>query len=152
HAPERLERLVLCNTAPYFGPREVFEARIEAVRRDGLAGLVEGILERWFTPAFRAADPAVVERVRAMLLATPEEGYAACCAALRDLDERGNLGRISVPTLVITGSDDPSSPPAAGLALAAAIPGARCIELPAAHLSNLGAATAFNAAVLGFLG
>jgi 3-oxoadipate enol-lactonase len=151
HAPDRLERLVLCNTAPYFGPPEVFEARIDAVRREGLAGLVDGILERWFTPAFRAADPATVQRIREMVLATPVEGYAGCCAALRDLDEREDLARIRVPTLVIAGSHDPSSSPGAALAMAAAIPAARCIELPAAHLSNLGAAAAFNASVLGFL-
>jgi len=151
HAPERLERLVLCNTAAYFGPPEAFNGRIDTVRRFGMTALVDGILERWFTPAFRAADRATVQRVREMLLTTPAEGYVACCAALRDLDERGDLARIAVPTLVITGSDDPSSPPATGLALAGAIAGARCIELPAAHLSNLGAAAAFNAAVLGFL-
>ncbi len=152
HAPDRFDRLVLCNTSAYFGPPEAFNARIEAVCRHGMAAVVDGILERWFTPAFQVADPATVARVREMLLATPAEGYVACCAALRDVDERGDLARITVPTLVITGSDDPSSPPGTGLALAAAIPGARCIELPAAHLSNLGAASAFNAAVLGFLG
>lgn len=151
HAPDRIERLVLCNTAPWFGPPAVFDARIAAVRRDGLAGLVEGILERWFTPAFRAADPATVQRIRATVLATPVAGYVACCEALRDLDEREDLARIRAPTLVIAGSHDPTSPPEAALALAAAIPGARCVELPAAHLSNLGATAAFNAAVLGFL-
>ena len=151
HAPERIDRLVLSNTAPYFGPPEGMNARIESVRQHGIAGIVDGVIERWFTAAFRATEPDTVRRIRAMLLATSPEGYVACCAALRDLDERGSLARIRAPTLVLTGSDDPSSPPGAALALAAAIPGARCIELPAAHLSNLGAAAAFNASVLGFL-
>jgi 3-oxoadipate enol-lactonase len=151
HAPDRIERLVLCNTSPWFGPPEVFDARIDAARRQGLAGLADGILERWFTPGFRAADPATVQRIRETVLATPVAGYVACCAALRDLDEREDLARIRAPTLVIAGSHDPTSPPEAALAIAAAIPGARCVELPAAHLSNLGAAVAFNASVLGFL-
>jgi 3-oxoadipate enol-lactonase len=151
HAADRIERLVLCNTSPWFGPPGAFDARIDAARREGLAGLVDGILERWFTPAFRAADPATVQRIRETVLATPVAGYVACCEALRDLDEREDLARIRAPTLVIAGSHDPTSPPGAALAIAAAIPGARCVELPAAHLSNLGAAAAFNASVLGFL-
>jgi len=151
HAPDRIDRLVLCNTAPWFGPPEAIDARIALVRQQGLAAIVEATMERWFTPAFRAADPATVQRIREQVLATSPEGYVACCAAIRDLDLREDLPRIRARTLVIAGSDDPTSPPAAALAMAAAIPGARCVELPAAHLSNLGAAAAFNATVLGFL-
>jgi len=151
HAADRIDRLILCNTAPYFGPPELMNARMETVGAQGMAAIVDGVIERWFTTAFRASDPASVQRVRATLLECPPEGYIACCAALRDLDLRESLPRIRMPTLVIAGSDDPSSPPATGLAIAAAIPGARCIELPAAHLSNIGAAAAFNASVLGFL-
>jgi 3-oxoadipate enol-lactonase len=152
HAADRIDRLVLCNTAPYFGPPELMNARMATVRAQGMAAIVDGVIERWFAPAFRAADPATVQRIREMLLASSPEGYVACCAALRDLDLWDTLRGIRAPTLVIAGSDDPSSPPATALAIAAAIPGARCIELPAAHLSNLGAAAAFNASVLGFLG
>jgi 3-oxoadipate enol-lactonase len=151
HAADRLHRLVLCNTAPYFGPPDLMNARIETVRSQGMAAIVDGVVERWFTAEFRAADPTSVQRVREMLRASPAEGYVACCAALRDLDLRDGLARIRVPTLVIAGSDDPSAPPATALAIASAIQGARCIELPAAHLSNMGAAAAFNASVLGFL-
>lgn len=151
HAPDRIERLVLCNTSAWFGPPDAMNARIETVLREGVAPLVEPTMERWFNPAFRAADPATVQRTREQMLATSPAGYAACCAAIRDLDLRDDLPRIRARTLVVAGTDDPTSPPPAALALAAAIPGARCIELPAAHLSNLGATAAFNAAVLGFL-
>lgn len=151
HAPERVDRLVVCNTAPWFGPPEAFNARIETVRQHGMAAIVEPTLERWFTPGFRAAQPETVQRTRSQMLACSPEGYVACCAAVRDLDLRADLSRIPARTLVIAGSDDPTAPPAAALALAAAIPGARCVELPAAHLSNLGATAAFNATVLGFL-
>lgn len=151
HAPHRLERLVLCNTTPWLGPPEAMNARIEQVRRDGLAGMVDAILERWFTPEFRAQDPQAVERVRQMVLATPVAGYAGCCEALRDMDQRASLPRITTRTLVIAGTHDPAPTIAAAQQWAATIPRSRFIELPAAHLSNIGAAQAFNACVLGFL-
>src|SRR5689334_1488803 len=38
HAPERIDRLALCNTAARMGPPQLWDARIEAVRREGLIG------------------------------------------------------------------------------------------------------------------
>lgn len=143
HAPERIDRLVLCNTAAWFGPPELMDSRIATVRQSGMAAVAEGILARWFTPGFHDSQPAVVQRIRADLLATPVEGYAGCCAALRDLDERPALASIRAPTLVIGGTHDPAPTPAAIRGLAAQVPGARYVELPTAHLSNLGAPRAF---------
>jgi 3-oxoadipate enol-lactonase len=151
HAPDRIDRLVLCDTAPYFGPPELMQARIETVRREGMAALADGIVQRWFTPAFQAARPDVVSATRATLLRTPVEGYAGCCAALRDLDERDALAQIRCRTLVIGGTFDPAPTIEASRALAAAIAGAQFAELPAAHLTNLGAAADFNRCVLQFL-
>jgi len=150
-APQRLDRLVLCNTTPWLGPPQTMTARIAQVRRDGMAPLVEGILQRWFTPEFRASDAAAVDRIGQMLLAAPAEGYAGCCEALRDMDQRDDLPRINAPTLVIAGTADPSPGIDAARQWAGTIPQVSFTELPAAHLSNIGAATAFNAAVLGFL-
>jgi 3-oxoadipate enol-lactonase len=151
NAPDRLERLVLCNTAPWFGPPEGMNARIDSVRKLGVAALADATMERWFASSFRASDPSTVQRIRDVLVASPPAGYIACCEALRDLDLRDDLPRIRARTLVVAGTDDPTSPPPAALATAAAIPGARCVQLPAAHLSNLGATAGFNASVLGFL-
>jgi 3-oxoadipate enol-lactonase len=151
HASQRLDRLVLCNTTPWLGTPAAMTARIAQVRTAGMAPLVEGILQRWFTPEFHALDPAVVDRVRQMLLAAPVEGYARCCEALRDMDQRDDLPRINTPTLVIAGTADPSPSIDAARQWAAMVPQAAFIELPAAHLSNIGAAAAFNAAVLWFL-
>jgi 3-oxoadipate enol-lactonase len=148
---ERLRRLALCNTARRIGSAETWNARIEAVRRDGLAGLAPGMMERWFTAAFRAREPQVVARTRAILEATPVEGYLASCAAIRDVELSAEAARIATPTLVIAGRDDPSTPPDDGRALAGAIPGARYVELPAAHLSNLEAASTFTAELNAFL-
>jgi 3-oxoadipate enol-lactonase len=152
HAAGRIGRLVLCDTSAWFGPPGAFNGRIELARREGMEPLADATMARWFTPEYHSAHPEVITRTRARFLATPVEGYAGCCAALRDADEREHLARIQARTLVIGGTFDPAPTLAASRALADAIPGASFVELPAAHLSNLGAAAQFNAAVLEFLG
>ncbi|MBK6350842.1 MAG: 3-oxoadipate enol-lactonase [Proteobacteria bacterium] len=152
HASSRIDRLVLCNTTPWLGPPEVMDARIATMRRDGMAALVEGILQRWFTADAITHHGAVVERIRQTLLQTPIDGYVGCCEALRDMDQRAELARIAAPTLVIAGTFDPAPTPATAREWASMIPNARCMELSAAHLSNIGAAAEFNEAVPAFLG
>jgi 3-oxoadipate enol-lactonase len=151
NAPQRVDRLVLCNTSAFLPPKELWDARIEAVRQSGMAGVAPQVLERWLTGAFRARAPEAVERVRRMILATPPDGYVACCAAIRDMDQRESIARIRAPTLVVAGSEDPATPPAHGRAIADKIRGAKVVELPASHLSNIEAADQFTAAVLDFL-
>ena len=152
HAPERIDRLILANTAAKIGTGEHWDGRIALVRDSGLAAVVDVALERWFGAKFRAAVPEVEARARAWLLATPVEGYVGACAAIRDFDAREALPRIAAPTLVITGANDASTPQEDGRFLAARIPGARLVGVDGAHLSNLEAAGAFTAAVLEFLG
>ncbi len=145
-APERVERLVLCCTSARLGPPELWEDRIRTVRTQGTAALAGATLERWFSPA---ADPAVVARFDAMLRAVPAGGYAACCAAIRDMDQRDRLGRIAAPALVIAGSDDPSTPPEHAELLAAGIPGARLALIDGArHLANVERAEEVTALML----
>ena len=72
-----------------------------------------------------------------MLTTTPAEGYIAACAAVREMDQWDLIGRIRAPTLVITGSHDAATPPADGRRIAETIPGAKYVELPAAHISNI---------------
>jgi 3-oxoadipate enol-lactonase len=152
HAPQRIERLVLCNTTPWLGPPETMNARIATMLHDGMPTMVEAILDRWFTAEFRARGPLAVDRIRQSLLTTPVDGYVGCCEALRDMDQRASLAHIAAPTLVVAGTHDPAPTPAAACAWASTIPAARFLELPAAHLSNIGAAELFNEAVLAFLG
>jgi 3-oxoadipate enol-lactonase len=151
HEPARVDRLVLANTAAHLGPPEAWDARVDAIRLGGMASIADRVIERWFTPAFRASCPSDVNAVRQTLLTAPPDGYIACCAAVRDMDQRAELGSIRAPTLVIAGRHDPATPPAACRLIPDAIPRARLVELSAAHLSNIEAAEAFNAAVLGFL-
>ena len=151
NAAERIERLVLCNTSAQLGTPEIWNSRIELVHRGGMEAVTPTVLERWFTSEFRARAPQAVERVRSMLLATSPDGYAACCEALRDMDQLAAIGSIRAPTLVVVGEHDPATPPAHGRAIAERIRGATLVELKAAHLSNIEAAEQFTAAVLDFL-
>jgi 3-oxoadipate enol-lactonase len=152
HAPDRLEKVVLANTAAHFPGPDDWNARIRATRAEGMAGLAANVVQRWLTPAFRAAKPDTYEAVEQLLRATPPNGYAACCAALRDCDFRNAiLAAPPRPMLVIVGEADPSTPPPLGEALARSLPGAKLVRLPAAHLSCVEAKDAFLAAVLDFL-
>lgn len=152
NARDRIERLVLCNTsAQMIGTPELWQQRITLAQTKGMSALAEGVIERWFTPGFRARDPEAVEQVRKMLLATPGAGYAACCAAIRDQDQLEAISAIRAPTLVVTGSRDPATPPDHGRAIASRIGGAKVVELEAAHLSNIEARERFNESVFGFL-
>jgi 3-oxoadipate enol-lactonase len=135
-----VDRVVLACTKPRFDPPEQWVERAAVVRRDGLDRIVDAVLARWFTPE---ADAATVERVRAMFLATPPEGYARCCDALRDADLAPELARIEAPVLVIAGDRDPSVTPAE----AAALPGRLVTLAGAAHLANVERPGEFNAAL-----
>jgi len=151
NAPERIDRLILCNTAPKIGSAELYDARIDKVRKDGLSSIADAVVERWLSAPFRARDPVALARLRAMLVATPVEGYAASCAAVRDMDQWELLDAIRRPTLVIAGAHDVATPPAESRRMAQAIAQACYVELDAGHISNVEAASAFTTAILDFL-
>mgnify|MGYP003575154053 CR=1 FL=1 len=151
HAPERLDRLVLANTSAYMGPPSGWQARIAGVLADGMTPLAEASIARWFTPGFVAAAPDAVEPIRAMLLANDPAGYAGCCAAIRDMDQRPTAGLNRTPTLVIAGSEDPSTGIGEAGFLADQVKDGRLHVLPAAHLSNVEAAGEFAGIVQTFL-
>lgn len=139
HAPDRVGRLVVCCSSAHIDPEKTFLERAALVREQGLAAVVEGALERWFTAAFRESHPDLVRWMSERLLATPVEGYANCCEALAGEDLRGDLGSIRAPTLVIAGREDPATPPQHSELIAEGIAGSRLEVLAdAAHLANLG--------------
>jgi len=151
HAPERLNKLVLCNTGAKIGTLDAWNARIDAVRKNGMKSIAPAVVERWFTPAFREKSPAIISNTHKMIEEASADGYAACCAALRDCDYREQVAAIRTPTLVITGAHDPATPPTDGRFLAQQIPGARYAELNAAHLSNIEDQDHFNKELAAFL-
>ena len=135
HAGERLGRLVLTNTAATMDAKAMGE-RIALVRAQGMQAVAEAVLARWFTPAYAARDTAHRATVRETLLSLDPAGYAGCCAAIRDMALEPLLPGIRTPTLVISGSLDPSTPPEQGRRIAASIPDSRHLELPTAHFSH----------------
>jgi 3-oxoadipate enol-lactonase len=149
--PRRFSRMALCNTAAHMAPREMWEQRIDAVTKRGMAAVADGVVERWFTAGFRASHPHQVERIRKMLLDTSPVGYSGCCAAIRDMDERDFLGTIEASALVVVGAHDPATTPEKGKYIAEHIPGARLETLDSAHLSNIERPEDFNRIVLGYL-
>ncbi len=151
NAPNRFHKIVLCNTAATIGTLESWNARIEAVHKGGMRAVAGAVLERWLTPAYRATHPTETAGVLRMLEEANPEGYAANCAAVRDMDQREALQNVKVPTLVLAGTHDTSTPAAEGQFVAQHILGASYVEVNAAHLSNLEAKEEFNRQVASFL-
>jgi 3-oxoadipate enol-lactonase len=150
NAPQRLTNLILANTAPKFGTRETWDDRRKAVLEGGMAAIIDATMQRFFSAENQQSVWA--QSTRAVVLGTDPIGYAACCTALRDADTRSELGKISVPTLIIGSDQDPSTPwEGNGSVLARDIPGAKAVRLETAHLSNLEQPSAFTKALLDFL-
>ena len=152
HAPQRLRRLVLANTAAHIPLGERWNQLIATAQSRGMGAIARGTLERWVGAHFKAQEPAAFAALVAAMEAMSAQGYAGCVAALRDADLRDELSRIALAVRVLTGADDLATPPAAADALAAAIPGARALVLAGAgHLSNIEQPEAFNDALRSFL-
>jgi 3-oxoadipate enol-lactonase len=151
NAPERLENLVLANTAPKIGKLDTWTERIRAVREGGTKAVAQQVVERWFTQEFHAQHSNQIAKTRQMIETTSTDGYVGSCAAVRDFDFWEKVRTIRARTLVIAGTHDQSVPPSDVQKLAKQIPGARYIELPAAHISNVEAATRFSDEVGTFL-
>lgn len=148
HAPGRLGKVVLANTASRMGPPSLWNMRIRIARTQGMEALAPSIIERWLSAGFRAADPIAVERVRDMLLTTPAAGYAACCGAIRDMDQHEAIRSVDGrDVLVIVGEHDPATPAAAGHLIAQSMRGAKLVSLDAAHISNIEQEAAFTQAL-----
>jgi 3-oxoadipate enol-lactonase len=153
NAGDRLVRLALCDCAAKVPVPDAFRQRGATVRASGIAGIVEGILERWFTEPFRKAHPETLVPFRETLLKSNTEGYAACCEAIADMDLEEPIRKIKTPTLVLVGADDVATPPSSGKLIHSHIAGSRFALLPnAAHITNVEQVAMFNREVLGFLG
>jgi 3-oxoadipate enol-lactonase len=138
HAPERLDRLALMCTSARLGPPEMWAERAEIVLSQGTGAVADAAIGRWFTEDFRVREPELMARIRAMIAATPAVGYAGCCAAIQTMDQRAGLAAIRTPTLVIAGTDDPSTTPEHLRLIADGIPGSRYVQLDdCAHIANV---------------
>ncbi|WP_176037795.1 3-oxoadipate enol-lactonase [Brucella tritici] len=146
--PDLVTGLVLSNTAHKIGTAEMWDARIAAIQQDGLASILDATMPRWFTPVYRRSDNPAYRAYCNMFIRQPLDGYAATCAALRDVDLTEAAKSISVPTLCLVGDQDGSTPPTLVRELASLIPEADfadiaasghipCVEQPDAYVSLL---------------
>lgn len=139
--PDLVRAMVLMDTAAKIGNDQIWNDRIAAIRKGGVAALEEPILERWFSKDFRANRTEELACWRAMLCRTTVDGYTGCGAAIRDTDLMDSTARLTLPTLAMAGDEDGSTPPDLVRETAGLIPGSRfevirgsghlpCIEQP----------------------
>ena len=143
---------MFANTAARIGSVAGWTARIAAVQAGGMDAVRETVVGRFLSAEFRRSHPAVTAAVGAMLTATDPAGYIAACAAVRDGDLRPIVSTIQVPSLIIGGALDESTPPAQAEELHAALAGSELVIFPhAAHLTNIEQPERFNEHLLAFL-
>jgi 3-oxoadipate enol-lactonase len=136
--PELVKAVVLANTSSKYpeAAAAIFAQRVTAVRTGGLAAIVDSVLERYFSAAFRASQPEAVAVARGTVLRSDPVGYAACCQAVGGVNWLDRLSTVACPTLIIAGALDVGAPVAMSQAMAERIPGAELVVLEeASHLS-----------------
>ncbi|MEA5460988.1 3-oxoadipate enol-lactonase [Arcicella sp. LKC2W] len=133
--PNRIKKLIVCNTGAKIGNDERWNGRIETLKANGMQAIVDDTIERWFTEDFRTQNPERVAQTHAMFLRSNVTGYCNCCAAIRDADFREELQKVSVETLVITGDEDPVTNVEQAEFIANEIPASHLRVLHARHLS-----------------
>lgn len=151
-APDRIDRLILSNTAPYLASELPFDDQIRAaLAAPDMNGIADGFMRNWFPAAMLAAPNDIVDEFRNMVLTTPPRGLAGCYAALRDVDLRRVISLIAAPTLVIGGESDTVTRARHSADIAATITDAKLVLLPGVHILNVELADRFNREVARFL-
>ena len=151
NTPDRVSALVLACTSPQMDP-EGWRARVELVRAQGMAAVVDAVMARFFSDHFRRDHAAEVAAVRTRFLELDPLGYAGGCAAIRDMALIDKISAIRKPTLIIAGGEDVATPfEGHGGEIQKRIAGARAVMLSAAHIAPVEAPAAFAAAVTKFL-
>lgn len=149
----RVDRAVFAATATFLGGAEKWEERTATARRDGTGALADGLLENWFTPAYRRDHPDTIRTIRDMIDSVDDEGYAQNGDALATWDFEAELGLIECPVLTIAGASDPTCPPDALAKIAAGVSGpAESVVIdPGAHQVAIENPADFNDALTRFL-
>lgn len=151
-APERIDRLILSNTASHLASELPFDDQIRAVLAAGdMDAIADGFMRNWFPATMLAAPNQIVDEFRNMVRTTPPRGLAGCYAALRDVDLRRTISLIAAPTLVIGGESDTVTRASHSEAIAATIADAKLVLLPGVHILNVERADRFNDEVASFL-
>jgi len=148
HSPQTIRKMVLANTAARIGTDDGWSARIETVQSLGMATIAQQSLARWFTPSYSREHPEKMTQIGNMIARTSPDGYVGCCGVLRATDLRDKLAEIETPCLVITGSEDPATPPSDGRFLHSGLRNSTYLELNASHLTAWEKCEEFASAIL----
>jgi len=149
---DRLISLTLSSTAAYMAPKEIWDERIETVRKGGMAIVADATIDRWFTKAGQTNLASSVEKVKRVILNTPVEGFCACCAAIRDMDQRETIRNVITPALVMVGQNDAGTPVSAAEHIHKRITSSSLTIIPdAAHFVQMEQSSIFSQALLEFI-
>lgn len=151
HRPEHFNHVVVCNTAAKIGEEQAWLDRAKLVREQGLKPIAETAALRWFTEPFIQSQATIVASLSNDLAASSAEGYASCCEALAKADLRDQLGKITIPVLIIAGQKDPVTTIIDGQYMLDRIANAQLVEINASHISNIEKPQDFNQALTQFL-
>jgi 3-oxoadipate enol-lactonase len=152
--PGIASRLVLADCGAAFSEegRQAFRNMAAASKAKGLQAITDVAMRRLFAPEFQAQHPDLMGNRREAFLRTDPDVFQAACAALAELDLRPELGKVSVPVLVLVGEHDEATPPPMSRELAALLPNARLKIIPGcAHVPQLQAPQLFLDAIGDFL-
>ena len=150
--PERFERIIVCDSPCQSTPQssQQWEERIAVAQKQGIEALIEPTVARWFPAEILAKNPPHVDKVRAMIRATPVNGFIGCAAALADHDYASAVATVKHPVLFIGGEKDAATVPMRKLA--EKLPGSRFFEISGAgHISNMDRPWEFTQTVRDFL-
>jgi 3-oxoadipate enol-lactonase len=149
---DRLISLTLSSTAAHMAPKEIWDERIETVRKGGMAVVVDATIDRWFTKAGQMRLESSVKKVRRVILNTPVEGFCACCTAIRDMDQRESIRAVSTQTLVMVGEHDSGTPVSTAKYIHQGITSSKLTIIPdAAHFVQMEQSSIFNHTLLEFI-
>ncbi len=149
--PERLDKLVLANTAAKSQTPHNWNLRIANVKKGGIEAVADTVLGVWMTKEYREREPKIAAGMRAMMVATNPVGYVGCCGAIRDMDQRWGVAAIRNAPLIICGKQDNATPPKDSDFLHASIPGSKLVTLDAGHISNVERSEEFTKTLENFL-
>lgn len=150
--PERVMSATFANTAARIGSEQSWDARIAAIQSGGLESIRSAVLARFLSEEYRRNQPESTQRISDMLMATSPTGYIAACMSLRSADLRPHIPAVRVPTLILAGELDESTPPDQARELHAAIARSKLVIFPAtAHLSNIERPTEFSTLLREFI-
>jgi 3-oxoadipate enol-lactonase len=151
--PQRFHSIVVADSPCQSTPQssQQWEERIAVAQKQGIEALVEPTVGRWFPPETVAANPPYLDKIRAMIRATPVNGFIGCAAALAAHDYASAIGTVQCPTLFIVGEQDGATPIAMAK-LHEKLAGSRFVTLPGAgHISNMDRPAEFSRALRAFL-